>query len=91
MPHPSTLVIERNVQDTSDNVDFIMEHLNDPNFDLTCRPPSYVSYVYEENKSAEGEVETPFDSDTRYPHPPEQEESRESTTFDFDENVFTTS
>jgi hypothetical protein len=29
------------------DVKFIMEHLNDPNFDLTC-PPSFISVIEEE-------------------------------------------
>jgi hypothetical protein len=30
------------------NAEFIMEHLNDPNFDLTC-PPSFIPVVEEES------------------------------------------
>jgi hypothetical protein len=30
------------------NVEFIMEHLNDPNFNLTC-PPSFIPGVEEES------------------------------------------
>jgi hypothetical protein len=77
---PSTLR-ERNVPDVPEDVDFIMEHLNDPNYDLKSRPPSFVS-VDSKGYKTDGEAESQFDSD-RYST--SRAESRSSTAIDFDE------
>ena len=79
---PSTLR-ERNIPDVPEDVDFIMEHLNDPNYDLNSRPPSFTSVVKKKYQS-DGEAESQFDSD-RYST--SRAESRNSTAIDFDEYV----
>jgi hypothetical protein len=77
---PSTLR-ERNVPDVPEDIDFIMEHLNDPNFDLKSRPPSFTSVVEKKYRS-DGEAESQIESD-RYST--SRAESRNSTAIDFDE------
>jgi len=77
---PSTLRV-RNVPDVPEDVDFIMEHLNDPNFDLKSRPPSFTSVDGRKYKS-DGEAESQLGSDRYSTSRPE---SRNSTAIDFDE------
>ncbi|KAJ3513061.1 hypothetical protein NLJ89_g3166 [Agrocybe chaxingu] len=76
----------RNVPDVPEDVDFMMEHLNDPNYDLRARPPSFTSV---EKKSKKGtythsdvDAESQFESD-RYST--SRAESRNSTAIDFDD------
>jgi hypothetical protein len=77
---PSTLR-QRNVPDVPEDVDFIMEHLNDPNFDLKSRPPSFTS-VDKKKYRDDAEAESQLGSD-RYST--SRAESRISTAIDFDE------
>jgi hypothetical protein len=75
----------RQLPDVPEDIDHIMEHLNDPNYDLR-RPPSPSvhshahSYDLKEKPYLDGESQ--YDSD-RYST--ERAESRNSTAIDFDE------
>jgi hypothetical protein len=75
----------RQLPDVPEDVDHLMEHLNDPNYDLR-RPPSVHSRIYDpkEKKYYPSEIdgESQYDSD-RYST--ERAESRNSTAIDFDE------
>lgn len=73
---------ERNVPDVPEDVDFVMEHLNDPNFDLKSRPPSFFSAVDRKRYRDDGEAESQHGSDKYSTSRPE---SRVSTAIDFDE------
>lgn len=83
---PDQVLRERNVPDVPEDVDFVMEHLNDPNFNLS-RPPSFISVVEKQSTKKydgeDGEVESHFESD-RYST---SKASRNSTAIDFDESV----
>lgn len=75
----------RHVPDVPEDVDFLMEHLNDPNFDLTqSRPPSFSSIAKNKNDlyNSDIDAESQLDSD-RYSS--SRPESRNSTAVDFDE------
>lgn len=76
----------RNVPDVPEDVDFLMEHLNDPNFDYNKnRPPSIDSSADMSKKkrfSQNDDVESRFESD-RYST--SRAESRNSTAIDFDD------
>ena len=86
-PYASEQVLrQRNVPDVPEDVDFVMEHLNDPNFNLS-RPPSFISVVEKRSTKKfdeDGEAESHFESD-RYST--SRAESRNSTAIDFDESV----
>ena len=79
----------RHVPDVPEDVDFLLEHLNDPNFDLTqSRPPSFLSTetrrkskkdIYD---SSDIDAESQFDSD-RYST--SRAESQVTAIDDFDE------
>ena len=75
----------RHVPDVPEDVDFLLEHLNDPNFDLNqSRPPSFVERrtkkeIYE---SSDVDAESQFDSD-RYST--SRAESQVTAVDDFDE------
>ena len=75
----------RQLPDVPEDVDFLMEHLNDPNYDLK-QPPSVHSHLHDfkEKKYQHYDVdgESQYDSD-RYST--ERAESRISTAIDFDE------
>ena len=75
----------RNIPDVPEDVDFVMDHLNDPNFSLS-RPPSFISVVEKRSskKYENADVESHFESD-RYST--SRAESRNSTAIDFDESV----
>jgi hypothetical protein len=77
----------RHVPDVPEDVDFLLEHLNDPNFDLTkSRPPSFVSAETRTKKdiyeSSDIDTESQFDSD-RYST--SRAESQVTAVDDFDE------
>ena len=76
----------RSVPDVPEDVDFMMEHLNDPNYDLRkTRPPSFESVENGEKgekKLYDTDGESHYDSD-RYST--SRAESRNSTAVDFDE------
>lgn len=75
----------RHVPDVPQDVDFLMEHLNDPNLDLTTRPPSFAS-VEKKRKSYQPDVDAESQPDSdRYST--SRAESRMSTAIDFDECV----
>jgi hypothetical protein len=88
---PSPTLRPRNVPDVPEDVDFLMEHLNDPNFDLKkSRPPSARSVPYElkekkfhRTSSEIGDAESHISD--RYST--SRAESRNSTNIDFDEYV----
>lgn len=74
----------RAVPDVPEDVDFIMEHLNDPNFDLRSRPPSFTSVdkpgnqkPYPQDTDAESQLSDRYSTS--------RAESRNSTAIDFDE------
>lgn len=69
--------------DVPEDVDFLMEHLNDPNYDLKKGPPSITSPDLETKKlPSELDAESNYDSD-RYST--SRAESRNSTAIEFDE------
>ena len=75
----------RHVPDVPEDVDFLLEHLNDPNFDLTkSRPPSFVSEETRTKKdiyeSSDIDAESQFD---RYST--SRAESQVTAVDDFDE------
>ncbi|KAF9015044.1 OPT oligopeptide transporter protein-domain-containing protein [Cyathus striatus] len=74
----------RHVPDVPEDVDFVMEHLNDPNFDIKSRPPSIGLFHVEKTKKMgyEGDFESQYESD-RYST--SRAESRNSTAIDFDD------
>jgi hypothetical protein len=79
-------VRSRHVPDVPEDIDFLLEHLNDPNFDLTQSRPSSVSVdrrfkkdIYE---SSDVDAESQFDSD-RYST--SRAESQVTAVDDFDE------
>jgi len=74
----------RLVPDVPEDIDYVMEHLNDPNLDLTSRPPSFVSIEKKSKKSYHPDVDTEsqLDSDK---YSTSRAESRISTAIDFDE------
>ena len=77
----------RHVPDVPEDVDFLLEHLNDPNFDLTqSRPPSFASTKRRAKKdiyeSSDIDAESQFDSD-RYST--SRAESQVTAIDDFDE------
>ncbi|PPQ62757.1 hypothetical protein CVT24_000451 [Panaeolus cyanescens] len=79
----------RIVPDVPEDVEtFYMEHLNDPNYDLHSRPPSFVpSNIEEKSKKSpydlsELDADSQFDSD-RYSG--DRPESRNSTAIEFDD------
>ncbi|PPQ71007.1 hypothetical protein CVT26_014269 [Gymnopilus dilepis] len=76
----------RSVPDVPEDVDFMMEHLNDPNYDLRkTRPPSFESVENGEKgekKLYDTDGESHYDSD-RYST--SRAESRNSTAVDFDD------
>lgn len=78
----------RNVPDVPEDVDFLMEHLNDPNFDYNKNRPSSIASSADMSKkkrfSQNDDVESRFESD-RYST--SRAESRNSTAIDFDERV----
>ncbi|KAF8168231.1 OPT oligopeptide transporter [Crassisporium funariophilum] len=79
----------RHVPDVPEDIDFLMEHLNDPNYDLNkSRPPSFASVEKGTKKAksaydhSEVDTESHFESD-RYST--SRAESRNSTAIDFDD------
>ncbi len=74
----------RAVPDVPEDVDFVMEHLNDPNYDLRSRPPSFSSIdkrthrkSYPHDTDAESQLSDKYSTS--------RAESRNSTAIDFDE------
>jgi hypothetical protein len=76
----------RQLPDVPEDVDFLMEHLNDPNFDLTkSYPPSTFSVatdtqakkIYAYDRHSDYDTDSHFDS--------ERPGSRNSTAVEFDE------
>jgi len=84
---PEQALRARNVPDVPEDVDFVMDHLNDPNFNLS-RPPSFISVVEKRStkkySGEDGEAESQIES-VRYST--SRAESRNSTAIDFDESV----
>jgi hypothetical protein len=75
----------RQLPDVPEDIDHIMEHLNDPNYDLKAPPPSLHSHAHsydlKEKHYSDGDS-THYESD-RYST--DRAESRNSTAIDFDE------
>ena len=84
VPTPDAFRVRR-LPDVPEDVDYIMEHLNDPNYDLR-KPPSVRSHVYDvrEKKYRPSDIDgdSHYDSD-RYSTG--GSESRNSTAIEFDE------
>jgi hypothetical protein len=73
----------RHVPDVPEDVDFLMEHLNDPNFDLTSKPAESLRKTKKEKyESSDIDTESQFDSD-RYST--SRAESQITAVDDFDE------
>ena len=75
--------------DTANDVDYLMEHLNDPNFDLRTRPPTLRSnndkkHPYSHYSASDIDAESHYGSEGRSPS---RAESRSSAAIDFDEYV----
>lgn len=86
-----TFLRPRRVPDVPEDVDFLMDHLNDPNYDLKKRMPSPISSdsiemshkkIRMSYDPSEVDTESHFDSD-RYST--SRAESRNSTAIEFDE------
>lgn len=78
---PDTLRARR-LPDVPEDVDFVMEHLNDPNYDLK-KPPSMHSNTYDLNQGKFHSSE--IDSESQDDYSIGRAESRNSTAIDFDE------
>lgn len=79
-------VRRRNVPDVPEDVDYMMEHLNDPNFDLKkplAKPISLESLRTTDQKPAYAPSDVDVESD-RYSSP-SRAGSRNSTAIEFDE------
>lgn len=78
----------RRVPDVPEDVDYLMDHLNDPNYDLKQPPPSVKDMEMDQKKvhmsysPSEVDGESHIESD-RYST--SRAESRNSTAIDFDE------
>jgi hypothetical protein len=76
----------RQLPDVPEDVDFLMEHLNDPNFDLT---KSYTSSTFSMATDAQAKKiyaydrHSDYDTDSRFDS--ERPGSRNSTAIEFDE------
>jgi hypothetical protein len=73
--------------DTANDVDYLMEHLNDPNFDLRTRPPTLRSnndkkHPYSHYSASDIDAESHYGSEGRSPS---RAESRSSAAIDFDD------
>ncbi|KAF9458343.1 glutathione transporter [Collybia nuda] len=85
---PAPIYRPRQLADVPEDVDFLMEHLNDPNYDLKQGPPSIVSQDFQKKKlhmayeQSEVDAESNYESD-RYST--SRAESRNSTAIDFDD------
>ena len=80
----------RHVADVPEDVDFLLEHLNDPNFDLTqSRPPSFASAETETKKRSKKEFyESDVDAESQFGsdrYSTSRAESQVTTIDDFDE------
>jgi len=75
----------RHVPDVPEDVDFLMEHLNDPNYDLNqSRPPSFLSVVDKKSKK-DAYAASETDAESHFDYSISGAESRNSTAIDFDE------
>src|SRR5438270_8917609 len=74
----------RAVPDVPEDVDFIMEHLNDPNFDLRSRPPSFSS-IDRPGQKKPYSADTDAESQLSDRYSTSRAESRNSTAVEFDE------
>ena len=80
--HPNLVV--RQVPDVPEDVDFYMDHLNDPNMDLRAnRPSSIRSFSMESKKKGHGGY-APSDVDTESQYD-RYSTSRAESAIDFDE------
>jgi hypothetical protein len=77
--------------DSTNDVNYLMEHLNDPNFDLRARPPTLRStgpvdkkHPYSHYSASETDAESHYASEERSHS---RAESRSSAAIDFDEYV----
>jgi len=72
----------RRIPDVPEDVDFLMEHLNDPNMDL--RKPSYNRYLMTDVQY-KGYGQSDYDAESRSDIDYPSRSSRFSTTTEFDE------
>src|SRR6266511_2360128 len=77
----------RGVPDVPEDVDFVMEHLNDPNFDVSYRSPS-LSPVDKSGNQKPYPHDTDTESQLSDRYSTSRAESRNSTAIDFDEYAF---
>ncbi|KAL0950706.1 hypothetical protein HGRIS_007482 [Hohenbuehelia grisea] len=81
----------RQVPDVPEDVDFLMEHLGDPNFDLTKRPQSIAAYssnsveLDQKKEYPHSEIDAESQMGTYSDRYTERAESRNSTAIDFDD------
>lgn len=74
----------RHVPDVPEDVDFLMEHLNDPNFDLTqSRPPSFSTVLVDRKPKKDIDEFSDVDVESRYGSD-RYSTSRADSTVDFD-------
>lgn len=72
----------RAVPDVPEDVDFVMEHLNDPNFDLKKAVSSDIELG---DKKTSKYAYSEYDTDSHFDHTTSRAESRNSTAIEFDE------
>jgi hypothetical protein len=78
----------RQMADVPEDVDFLMEHLNDPNYDLKKGPPSLISEELQQKKIHMAYEQSEIDGESHYEsdrYSTSRAESRNSTAIDFDE------
>lgn len=75
----------RQVPDVPEDVDFLMEHLNDPNFDLKRSYPPSMRSVTTDAQGKKIYAYDPSDYDAESQFESERPTSRNSTTIEFDE------
>ncbi|KAF8649748.1 hypothetical protein AX16_005518 [Volvariella volvacea WC 439] len=84
----SSMIRNRNVPDVPEDVDYIMEHLNDPNLDLT-KPPRPISREGLEMRQKKRSSYEQSEPDAEYlesdRYSTSRAESRNSTAIDFDD------
>jgi OPT family small oligopeptide transporter len=81
---------ERHVPDVPEDIDFLKDHFNDPNYDLRRRPSSFNSMdKRSDRKWRSSEFDTVTDKDSQFDsdrYSTSRAESRNSTSIDFDDD-----
>ncbi|TFK28466.1 OPT superfamily oligopeptide transporter [Coprinopsis marcescibilis] len=76
-------IFDRQVPDVPEDVDYYMEHLNDPNFDLLANKPRSISSFSISNKKAWENSDV--DNESQFAYASSRAESRNSTAIEFDD------